>query len=91
MNAAYTFKRLIDVGRGLSLHRLLERHEHWTRAQILELQRQRLAALVRHAVSSSPFYRDWYGPRRPDADIALEELPVFTKATMMEGGAQETP
>jgi putative adenylate-forming enzyme len=84
MSAAYTFKRLIDVRRGLSLHRLLERHEHWTRAQIQELQQQQLAALVRHAVSSSPFYRDWYGPRLAEADIALDELPVLTKATMME-------
>jgi phenylacetate-coenzyme A ligase PaaK-like adenylate-forming protein len=84
MNAAYTFKRLVDVGRGLSLHRVLERREHWTRAQVLELQQHRLASLVRLAVSSSPFYRDWYGPRLADGDIALDELPVLTKATMME-------
>jgi phenylacetate-CoA ligase len=84
MNAAYTLKRLVDVGRGLRIQRQLEGHEHWTRAQILELQQQRLTALVRHAVSSSPFYRHWYGPTLSDAEIALEELPVLSKASMME-------
>lgn len=84
MNAAYTIKRLADVGRGLWLHRRLARHEHWTRAEIRELQQRRLATLVRHAVSSSPFYREWYGPKLPGAGVALEELPVLTKATMME-------
>jgi len=82
MNAAYTVKRLADVGRGLWLHRRLEQHERWARSQILELQQQRLAALVRHAVAKSPFYRHHFG-RRGGA-VALEDLPVLQRTTMME-------
>jgi phenylacetate-CoA ligase len=77
-------KRLADVGRGLRIHRRLERHERWTRAELLAYQGERLSALVRHAVSSSPFYRDRYGPHLADNDIALQELPVLTKTAMME-------
>ncbi len=50
---------------------LLQR-DRWSREQLVEYQRERLRALVRHAVRRSPYYRDVLGagrrgrrPRRP--------------------------
>lgn len=54
-----------------------------TAEQIQEKQRQRLRALLRHAVAESPFYRRKYA----GIDIercALSDLPTLSKAEMME-------
>jgi phenylacetate-CoA ligase len=57
-------------------------HDAWPRERLLEHQRARLRALLEHAVTSSPWYREALGSDAPDAP--LEELPTLSKAAMME-------
>jgi phenylacetate-coenzyme A ligase PaaK-like adenylate-forming protein len=54
----------------------------WPSAQLAEHQRGRLKALLRHAVTTSPHYRETLGADAPDAE--LHELPTLSKAAMME-------
>jgi amino acid adenylation domain-containing protein len=55
---------------------------------IYHSQRHALQALVRHALTYSPFYRDYYGAhgiKETDlSDIAVEDLPNLSKQTLME-------
>jgi phenylacetate-coenzyme A ligase PaaK-like adenylate-forming protein len=53
------------------------------RRELLEIQRQRLAGLLRHAASASPFYRETIG-RRIESGASLEDLPALTKRTLMD-------
>ena len=56
-------------------------HTRWSAEQLAAYQRNRLDALLRHAVVVSPYYRRTLG-----ADVAgasLEELPTLSKATLM--------
>jgi phenylacetate-coenzyme A ligase PaaK-like adenylate-forming protein len=52
----------------------------WSREQLLAYQRDRLEALLRYAVDSSPYYREALGAH-PDAGW-LEQLPTLSKATL---------
>lgn len=88
MRPVSTIKRLTDLGPTLVQHRELERHDAWNYGQIQDLQRERLNRLLRHAVASSPFYRDLYGGTVPKDGVRLEELPVVTKAMVMENFAR---
>ena len=54
----------------------------WSRERLEAYQRRRLRELIDHAVSSSPYYREVLGAGA--ADAPLTELPVLTKATLME-------
>ena len=56
----------------------------WSRDRLLELQRERLRALVAHAVAASPYYREVLGPDAASGDVPLRELPTLSKATMMD-------
>ena len=58
-------------------------HDSWSPDQLRGFQSERLRELLRHAVSSSPYYRDVLGLRVADGDIALAELPVLSKTTLM--------
>jgi phenylacetate-CoA ligase len=60
---------------------LLER-DRWPRERLLALQRERLRALLRHAVSRSPYYREALGPDAADDD--LSSLPTLPKPLLME-------
>jgi phenylacetate-coenzyme A ligase PaaK-like adenylate-forming protein len=60
---------------------LLDR-DGWSRDRLLAYQRERLRALIRHAVERSPYYRRALGPGAEDAD--LSELPTLPKPLMME-------
>jgi phenylacetate-CoA ligase len=84
MTPVYTIKRLRDTGRALRIARELRHRERWARENVLAFQARRLSALIQHAVSTSPFYREWYGSDVPDPHLSLADLPVLTKATMME-------
>ena len=75
---------LADAAVALRRSRALLRNERWTGAQLRAHQRARLTELVRHARSHSPFYRELYRDVDDDDEIALERLPVVTKAAMME-------
>jgi phenylacetate-coenzyme A ligase PaaK-like adenylate-forming protein len=57
-------------------------HTTWSATQLAEHQRRRLAALLRFAVTTSPYYRRVLGPRA--ADTPLDQLPTLSKATLME-------
>lgn len=57
-------------------------HDGWDRDRLLAHQRERLEALLRHAVDRSPYYRETLGEapwERP-----LSELPMLTKPALME-------
>lgn len=55
--------------------------DRWSREDLLTFQRERLRALVTHAVANSPYYREALGAGA--ADRPLAELPTLPKATMM--------
>ena len=59
----------------------LREHEHWTRVQLENYQATSLRRLREHAYARSPFYQRFHKGlfERP-----LGELPVLTKAMMME-------
>jgi len=63
------------------LRRMLRQRERWTPAQLHQHQQRGLAELRAFAVERSPFYRRFY---RGFAGSALGELPVLTKATLMD-------
>ena len=59
---------------------LMER-EGWTRDDLLAYQAERVRALIMHAVSRSPYYRDVLGADA--AERPLAELPSLAKTTLM--------
>src|SRR5918994_578630 len=74
MNAQIIFKVLW-------LRRQLRRRDRWTRRQLEEHQTRSLRLLREHAYARSPFYRRFHAGL---IDRPLEELPVLTKAQVME-------
>ncbi|MQA14958.1 MAG: hypothetical protein GEV09_12515 [Pseudonocardiaceae bacterium] len=54
----------------------------WTPERLAEHQRVRLTALLRHAVTASPYYRRVL--RSHAGDAPLSALPTLSKATLME-------
>src|SRR5215204_1245240 len=65
----------------LWLRRLLRRRDHWTRRQLEEHQAHALRLLREHAYAYSPFYRRFHAGL---TDRPLQDLPVLTKAQVME-------
>jgi phenylacetate-coenzyme A ligase PaaK-like adenylate-forming protein len=65
------------------LHTLgqLRQHEHWTHQQLETYQAESLRRLREYAYARSPFYQHFH---KGLFDRPLHELPVLTKATMME-------
>ena len=59
----------------------LHSHDRWTRERLLAHQARALAELRAFALARSPFYGEFH---RGLADRPLDELPVLTKATLME-------
>jgi len=60
---------------------LLQR-DTWSRERLLEHQRDRLRALIRHATTSSPYYRETLGPGAEKA--ALTDIPALSKKRLMD-------
>lgn len=56
-------------------------HEHWTRQQLVEYQELALRACRDYAYAHSPFYQHFH---RGLMDRPLQDLPILTKAMMME-------
>jgi phenylacetate-coenzyme A ligase PaaK-like adenylate-forming protein len=54
----------------------------WSREQLLAHQHDRLRALLEHAVSQSPYYREALGADA--ASLSLEELPTLSKETLID-------
>lgn len=71
----------MDRERVRALTQQMIERERGPREQLLEYQHDRLQQTIRHAVASSPYYREMIGPavRR---DFELQRLPVLTKATL---------
>lgn len=69
------------IAKILRLRRTLRRRERWTPAQLRQHQQRSLAALRAFAVEHSPFYNRLH---RGLAGAALGELPVLTKAALMD-------
>jgi putative adenylate-forming enzyme len=65
----------------LWLRRQLRRRDHWTRQQLEEHQAHAIRLLRKHAYARSPFYRRLHAGL---TDSPLQELPVLTKAMVME-------
>lgn len=61
--------------------RELRKHEHWTREQLETYQAQAVRRLREYTYKYSPFYQRFH---RGLTDRPLSELPVLTKAMMME-------
>lgn len=59
----------------------LAAHDQWTREELLAGQASGLAELRAFALARSPFYREFH---RGFGDAPLEDLPVLSKATVME-------
>lgn len=56
-------------------------HEKWTRQQLQAYQEESLSRLRKYAYEKSPFYQDFH---KSMTNRPLQELPVLTKAIMME-------
>ena len=65
------------------LHTLeqLRKHERWTRPQLEAYQAESLRRLRDYAYARAPFYQKFH---KGFTDRPLQELPVLTKAMMME-------
>ncbi|MBP7766179.1 MAG: hypothetical protein K4445_10650 [Deltaproteobacteria bacterium] len=84
MNIAYAFKKSQDLCRSSLKLIGLKLHERWTPERLQDYQRRRLRALFAHAVRRSPFYRELYQNIKIGPEVQLQELPVITKAMMMD-------
>src|SRR6266536_1205424 len=69
------------IARVLWLRRGLRGHQRWSRAQLEAHQRREAATLRAFAAERSPFYRDFHHGL---GHAPLGELPVITKATVMD-------
>jgi putative adenylate-forming enzyme len=65
----------------LAYRRQLRRRDRWGRAELLGCQQRALNRLRIHAYNKSSFYRHFHAGK---LDQPLTELPVLTKATLME-------
>jgi len=64
-----------------SIAEQLRKHDSWTRAQLAAYQNEQLHKLRQHAYQNSPFYQRFHAGLM---DRPLQDLPVLTKAMMME-------
>ncbi len=69
------------LGRVLAMRRTLRAREHWTRSELEAHQQAAELRLRAFAYERSPFYRRFHAGL---FDRPLAELPVLTKATLME-------
>jgi len=69
------------LARLLWKRRELHQHDRWTRRQLETYQARMLQQLRQHAYAHSPFYQRYH---RGLEHAPLHELPVLTKATLME-------
>lgn len=69
------------IARYLALRRRFRQRERLPRAELVALQQSQLDELRRHALDHSPFYRRFH---RGMEGRPLAELPVLTKATLMD-------
>jgi phenylacetate-coenzyme A ligase PaaK-like adenylate-forming protein len=73
-----------DPGRVSSFVDALLSHDGWSRERLLSYQQERLRAVIAHAVSASPYYREALGSHAADGDVRLNAFPTLPKSTLME-------
>jgi phenylacetate-coenzyme A ligase PaaK-like adenylate-forming protein len=73
-----------DVIPALKAARELEAHDQLDRGAYDALGRGRLLALVRHAATHSPYYREALSGIGLDDDLDMRALPTLDKTTMLE-------
>ena len=73
-----------DVIPALKAARELEAHDHLDREAYDALARGRLLALVRHAATHSPYYREALSGIALDDDLDLRALPTLDKTAMLD-------
>jgi phenylacetate-CoA ligase len=84
MNATMTAPATGSIEHIRALAGELLSHDAWTRERLLDHQRERLLATLRHAVSASPYYREVLGADAASPDVDLQALPTLTKETLVE-------
>lgn len=77
-------RRVPTAVRALRAAKVLESHDRWSRERLRAHQRQRLLAIVRHAASNSPYYRERFAGIELSDDLDLHALPTLDKPTMLE-------
>lgn len=73
--------------------RFLNKSQYWTRNQINRYQTEKLKLLIKHSVTSVPYYRElFYDLRLRAEDIQcvedLEKIPILAKTTFYEKGIE---
>jgi phenylacetate-coenzyme A ligase PaaK-like adenylate-forming protein len=56
----------------------------WSRERLLSHQRRALRALVAHAATESPYYRETLGSLANEDEVSLEDLPALPKSVLMD-------
>jgi phenylacetate-CoA ligase len=69
------------IARVLWLRRVLRRRERWSERALREFQQRELAKVRAFALARSPFYQRFHNGLE---GAPLENLPVLTKATLMD-------
>ncbi len=59
----------------------VRQRDRWSRTRLLAFQHDALERLLRHARTNSPYHRE---PLSGASDVPLAELPILTKARLME-------
>lgn len=77
-------RRMPQVIRALRVAKTLESHNEWSVEKLRAHQRRRLLAIVRHAATSSPYYRERFAGIDLSDDLDLRVLPTLDKPTMLE-------
>lgn len=72
---------ILTIANSLRMIRQFRQHEGWTREQLEAHQARSLQLIREYAYTHSPFYQRFH---RGLTNAPLHELPVLTKATMME-------
>lgn len=70
--------------RALRVAKTRESHDEWSFGRLRAHQRERLLAIVRHAATHSPYYRERFAGIELSDDLDLAALPRLDKATMLE-------
>jgi phenylacetate-CoA ligase len=77
----YRIKRLQDMARGIRQSKELIARERWPRERLERFRQERLEDLIRYAAAHSRFWRE----RLPaDGPVTLADIPVLTKAELMD-------
>ena len=77
-------RRLPTALSALRAAKVLESHDEWSSRRLRAYQRQRFLATIRHAVASSPYYRERFTGIELSDDLDLRALPTLDKPTMLE-------